>query len=53
MLLFSFFLIVIFALLSNSSSGSYNDDPFACGSDEVCYCDKAKDCKKVESKKEK
>ena len=21
-------------------------EPFACGSDEVCYCDESKDCKK-------
>jgi len=21
-------------------------EPFACGSDEVCYCEEAKDCKK-------
>jgi hypothetical protein len=20
--------------------------PFSCGSDEICYCDKSKDCKK-------
>ena len=53
MLAFFIILIVIFVAISILPSGTYTVDPFACGTDGMCICDKAKDCKKVESKKEK
>ena len=42
-------IVSMYAMLVRISKLDFNFDipePFACGSDEVCYCDESKDCKK-------
>jgi len=38
-------LLVIFVLINRDTAG-YVPNEFGCGTDEVCYCDKAPDCVK-------
>jgi len=45
-------LLIIFVPVTVLKLSTYSvsaPDPFACGSDGVCFCDKAKDCIKRES----
>jgi len=43
-----FWIIVIVSILARMGRGKVYDipEPFACGSEEVCYCEESKDCKK-------
>jgi len=48
-------LLIIFVPVTVLKLSTYSmpaPDPFACGSDGICFCDKAKDCIKREGKKE-
>jgi hypothetical protein len=40
-------IVSMYAMLVRISKLEFDvPEPFACGSDEVCYCDESKDCKK-------
>lgn len=45
-------LFIIFVFVLNYYLGTYNyetiSEPFPCGSDEICHCEEARDCKQAD-----
>ena len=48
LVIFIIFAFVTYWYLTNWDYDAIKE-PFACGSDEVCYCDKARDCKRADN----